>query len=87
MIVFVIYRSPSQKSNQFELFLSNSENLLSDINKREPSLSAVTGDFNARTSSWWCNDIKRDTVEGSGLYLSSNGLQIACIHLEMVFLN
>ena len=53
VIASVIYRSPSQNSNQFELFLSNLENLLSDINKRKPSLSVVTGDFNARSSSWW----------------------------------
>ena len=45
MIVFVTYRSPSQNSNQSELFLSNLENLLSDINKRKPSLYVVTGDL------------------------------------------
>ena len=66
MIVSVIYRSPSQNSNQFELFLSNLENLLSDINKDKPSLFVVTGDFNARSSSWWCNDI--NTIERSHLY-------------------
>ena len=73
MIVSVIYRCPSQNSNQFELFLSNLENLLSDINKRKPSLSVVTGDFNAISSSWLCNDI--NTIEGSHLYSlkSSNG--------------
>ena len=49
------------------------ENLLSDINEHKPSLSIVTGDFNARSSSWWCNDI--NTIEGSHLYslASSNG--------------
>ena len=73
MIVSVVYCSPSQNSNQSELFLSKLENLLSDINKRKPSLSVVTGDFNARCSSWWCNDI--NTIEGSHLYssTSSNG--------------
>ena len=55
------------------MFLSNFENLLSDINKRKPSSSVVTGHFNARSSSWWCNDI--NTIEGSHLYslTSSNG--------------
>ena len=73
MIVSVIYRSPSQNSNQSELFLSNLENLLSAINKRKPLLSVVTGDFNARSSSWWCNDI--NASEGSHLFslTSSNG--------------
>ena len=52
MIVFVTYRSPSQNSNQSELFLSNLENLLNDINKRKPSLYVVTG------------DLKRDLLHG-----------------------
>ena len=73
VLVSVIYRFPSQNSNQFESFLSNLENFLSDINKRKPSSSVVTGDFNVRSSSWWCNDI--NTIEGSHLYslTSSNG--------------
>ena len=37
-----------------------------NINKRKPSLSVVNGDFNARSSSWWFNDI--NTIEGSHLY-------------------
>ena len=65
-IVSVIYRSPSQNSNQFELFLSNLENLLSDVTKYKQSLSVGTSDFNARSSSWWRNDI--NTIEGSHLY-------------------
>ena len=49
------------------------EKLLSDINKRKPSLSVITGDFNARSSYWWCKDI--NTTEGSNLFslTSSNG--------------
>ena len=63
----------SFNKNQFELLLSNLENALSEINKRKPSLSVVTGDFNARSSSWWCNDI--NAIEGSHLYslTCSNG--------------
>ena len=57
MIVSVIYPFPSQNNNELEVFLSNMENLLSDINKRKPSLSVVTGDFNARSSCWWCKNI------------------------------
>ena len=45
--------------------MSNFEKLLSDINKRKPFLSAITADFNARSSSWWPKDI--DTTEGSKL--------------------
>ena len=53
VIVFVIYRSRRQNNNEFELFLSNFEQLLNDVSKLKPSLSVITGDFNARSSSWW----------------------------------
>ena len=73
VIVSVIYRSPSQNNSEFDLFLSNFEKLLSNINERKPFLSVITGDFNARSSSWWSKDI--DTTEGSKLFslTSSNG--------------
>ena len=72
VIVSVIYRSPSQSINEFDSFLSNLEKLVSDINNRKPALS--TGDFNARSQSWWSNDI--NTTEGSKVLAlsSSNGL-------------
>ena len=55
------------------MFLTHLENLFSDINNRKPFLSVVTGDFNARSSSWWPNDI--NTSEGTNLFsrASSNG--------------
>ena len=73
MFVYVIYRFPSQNNNEFEVLLSNMEKLLSDINKCKPSLSVITGDFNAWSSYWWCKDI--NTTEGSKLFslTSSNG--------------
>ena len=48
--------------------------LLDEINNRKPSLSVIAGDFNARCSSWWSNDI--NTTEGLKLFssASSNGL-------------
>ena len=56
--VFVIYRCPSQNNIEFDLSLSYFEKLLSDISKRKPSLSVITDDFNARSSSWWPKEIK-----------------------------
>ena len=69
----VIYRSPSQSITEFDSFLSNLEKLESDINNRRPALSIFTGDFNARSQSWWSNDI--NITEGSNLLAlsSSNG--------------
>ena len=71
VIVSVIYRSPSQSTDEF---LSNFENVLNDISKRKPSLSVITGDFNSRFSS--CLSKDTDTIEGLKLssLISSNGL-------------
>ena len=75
MIVSVIYRFPSQNSDEFDLFLSNFEKLVIDIKHRKPYLSVMTGDFNARSSFWRSNDI--NTTEGTKLFsqTSSNGFQ------------
>ena len=67
VIVSVIYRSPSQSTDEVDSFLSNFENSLNDVTKRKPSLFVVIGDFNSRSSSWWSKDT--DTIEG--LKLSS----------------
>ena len=66
VMVSVIYRSPSQTNDEFEVFLSNFQMLLDEINNRKPSLSVIAGDFNARCSSWWSNDI--NTTEGLKLF-------------------
>ena len=73
VIVSVIYRSPSQNNSEFDLFLSNFEKFLSDINKRKHFLSVITGNVNARSSSWWSKDM--DTAEESKLIslTSTNG--------------
>ena len=65
-IVSIIYHSPSQNNCEFDLFLPNFGKLLSDISKREPSLSVITGDFNAGSSSWWPEDI--NSTVGSKLF-------------------
>ena len=57
LIISVIYRSPSQSTDEFESFLLNFEQLLDDVSQCRPSLSIITGDFNARSVSWWSNDI------------------------------
>ena len=46
------------------------EKLVSDINNREPALSIITGDFNAKSQSWRSNDI--NTTEGSKLLALSS---------------
>ena len=70
VMVFVVYRSPSQTNDEFDAFLSNLQLLFNNISYRKPSLSVVTGDFNSRCSSWWSNDI--NTTEGLKPFSSSS---------------
>ena len=60
------FRTLSQNSSEFVLFLSNFEELLSE---RKASLSPITGDFNARSSSWPPKYI--NTTEGSKCFHES----------------
>ena len=45
--VAVIYRSPSQSSNEFEEFLVNFNKLLNQVNMLKSSFTVILGDFNA----------------------------------------
>ena len=72
VIVFIIYRSPSQNNCEFDSFLRSVERLLSDIKKSKRFLSGITGD--ARSPYWWSEDI--NTSEGLKLLslTSANGV-------------
>ena len=58
-----LYRSPSQSHEEFNQFLNRFEKLLNNIVNLNPYLILVTGDFNARSNTWWTGDI--NTVEGN----------------------
>ena len=47
--VAVIYKSPSQSSNEFEEFLVNLNKLLNQDNMLKSSFTVRLGDFNARS--------------------------------------
>ena len=56
--VAVKYRSPMQSSTEFESFLSGFEDMLSSVFFFAKSqFTVILGDFNARSSTWWSNDI------------------------------
>ena len=55
--VAVMYRSSSQSSIEFESFLSGFEDILSSILFSKSQFTVILGDFNARPSTWWSNDI------------------------------
>ena len=54
--VLSLYRSPSQSQEEFYDFLFSLDQLLSNMISQNPMFLFVTGDFNARNSSWWKND-------------------------------
>ena len=63
--ITLICRSPSQSSEEFGTFLSNLELLLDYIANRNPFVSIIIGDFNARSNNW-CSSNKT-TYEGKKL--------------------
>ena len=73
-IMGTVYRS-SQNSDEFDFFLSNFEFLLQNISNRNPYLTLLLGDYNARNTKCWHHDIT--TIEGTQLENSTTiyGLQ------------
>ena len=53
----IIYRSQSQLTVEFDEFLSNFENLLNFVKELKPSFTIIMGNFNARSTTWWPDDI------------------------------
>ena len=49
----VIYRSPSQSSDEFNLFLSRLELVVEHMRLEKPDCIILTGDFNRKTKQWW----------------------------------
>ena len=60
-----LYRSPNQNPDEFELFLTNLENLLVDITNRNPHFMLLLGEFNAKSKTWFIND--QSSREGTQL--------------------
>ena len=56
-IIGTVFRFPSQNSDEFESFPSNFEFLVEDISNRNPYLTLLFGDYNARNTTWWHHDI------------------------------
>ena len=63
--ISVLYRSPSQSLDEFEKFKTGWEQTILNINNSNPYLTIFIGDFNARNSLWWGDDIIN--TEGSEL--------------------
>ena len=62
-ILIILYRSPSQTPFEFQNFLLNFENVLEFVRNINPLLCVVIGDFNAKSHSWYANDVT--SIEGT----------------------
>ena len=70
-----IYRSPSQSSDEFEVFCEDVESTLSNLNHETPLCSIVLGDFNAKNKKWLVTDNNnRPGVELDRLFSIKQGL-------------
>ena len=58
-----LYRSLSQKQDEFQEFKSNLEINLDALSANNPFLTVMIGDFNAKSSNWYLNDVT--SFEGS----------------------
>ena len=77
MFLTCIYCSPNQSHDNFDDFCTKFDLLLSNINHEFPLCSIVTGDFNARCSRRWQNDITNSAgQEIDSLTLSAGYKQI-----------
>ena len=54
-----LYRSPSQNSVQFEVFLDKLQRIVEKIQAENPHSLILTGDFNCRSSQWWAGDVQQ----------------------------
>ena len=50
--VVSLYRSPSQSVDESDNFLNKLNQTMESITQKNPFLTVVTGDFNARSSKW-----------------------------------
>ena len=53
----VCYRSPSQTSDEFDVFSRKWEETAININNCSPTVTIFLGDFNVKNSDWWNGDI------------------------------
>ena len=73
-----MYRSPSQTQDEFEEFYNDLNLLLCNVNDVNATLSVITGDFNAKLSSWW--NLDKDNAEVREI----NSLTSACGYSQLI---
>ena len=73
--IAVTYRSPSQTASEFDSFLETFEEFLYQIQQFRSSFVVILGDFNARSKSWWNEDITSNEGSQIDSLTSTFGLQ------------
>ena len=63
--VLFFYRSPSQTQDDFQIFTENLELNLENLMLTNPFLVVAIGDFNAKSSNWFCRD--KTSFEGNAI--------------------
>ena len=58
LIPFVVYRSPSQTDDEFDLFIDRLELTIQNIQVKKPDCIIITGDFNCKSQKWWSDGIE-----------------------------
>ena len=55
----LLYRSPSQTEDEFDIILLNLEQMIGYTIAKSPLFVLITGDFNVRSTlhDWWKNDL------------------------------
>ena len=78
-----LYRSPNQCQDDFESFISNIELNLDSIMTNNPFLTVILGEFNAKSSLLYNNDVA--TYEGSKIdgVTSQFGLQLRIKEIKL----
>ena len=72
---YCLYRLPSQTRDIFETFLKNFELILDTIINKNPFLIVALGDFNAKITNWYKNDINSYEGLKIDIITSQFGLQ------------
>ena len=67
--VVSLYQSPSQISDEFDLFTINLEKIVVDISRSNLHFVLIIGDFNAKSSNW--SSINTTIAEDAQLDLTS----------------
>ena len=75
IFIVTLYRSPSQNDDEFDEFLRSFESVIDHINQSNPYFVLITGDFNARSSSWWGNNVDNFEVISIENLTSSYGFK------------